>query len=480
VAAAGRGCATVTAMPAIPDLHARVTRAGRWLVGRSPMSILVAGWIGFGLLAYPGYLSYSAIEQFGEARIGTYSDAHPVLATVLWSYFGRVIAGPAPMLALQSGMFLFGLAAVFRRVMSPRAASAAAVATLLAPPVYAVMAAIWNDSLAAAALLAAAGCFVDGRRASRIAGVVCLVLACNCRPGFVVAAPAILALAFTSPGRRIRWRAVAQIAAISAGCAAAAQLASDAFEDDEVYPWTSQLQVMDIGGTARRADLDEADFDRAFDGVEIVDRVHLARWIAQGHDQFDYWPLVYGEARVFAPVGDDDDAAAVGYAWRRMIVDHPVAYLRHRVSLARHALGLDLPPASVFDDFGDPKHLVALQHRADASAIQRVWRHVIRVLGRTFVFKPWLYLAGAIVALVTARDRVVRLVVASGLCYEAAQFFLADSIAASQSHWLVTTAWVGAFAWLGARWWPPAQRAGHSKMTTAASAQRAAEQPATA
>jgi hypothetical protein len=202
----------------------------------------------------------------------------------------------------------------------------------------------------------------------------------------------------------------------------------------------------------------------------------MVRWISRGHDQFDYWPLMYGDARVIMPVDDDAAAAAVGCAWRRMIADHPGAYLRHRASLARQALGLFMPPVMVFDDFGDAEHLSALHHRADPSTIQRGWRRVVRLLGRTLLFKPWLHLAAAVVLLAISRSRFVRLVVASGVCYEAAQFFLADSIAPSQSHWLVTTAWAGAIAWLCARRWP----GGHSKMTTAASAQRAGEQPATA
>src|SRR6185295_9145406 len=102
----------------------------------------------------PGYLSYNSIEQFGEMRTGVYSDRFSPVMTLSWSLIETVLAGPQAMLLLQSGMFLFGLAAILRRVITPRAAAITATCVLLFPPVFSPMAVIWPEPMMVGALLA--------------------------------------------------------------------------------------------------------------------------------------------------------------------------------------------------------------------------------------------------------------------------------------------------------------------------------------
>ena len=174
-----------------------------WLASRPPRVVLVAGWIVFVLGCYPGYLSYVSATQLGEVRSGVFSDAHPAVMTQLWSWAEYVAAGPFPMLALQSGLALFGLAAIARGTLSARAAVVVAVAIVLFPPVFAPLAVIWPESLLAGCLLAGtAALCIPGRR-YQIAGAIALVVACACRLEAALAIIPIVALAVPA---KARWR----------------------------------------------------------------------------------------------------------------------------------------------------------------------------------------------------------------------------------------------------------------------------------
>src|SRR5262245_50018507 len=109
----------------------RVKQAARWVAARSPVTLLIAGWIVFFLGSYPGYMSFEPTMQLFDVRNGVYTDANPPVMTAAWSLLEYVASGPFPMLALQSGLFLFGLAAILRTVLSPRAAAVTASLVLL-------------------------------------------------------------------------------------------------------------------------------------------------------------------------------------------------------------------------------------------------------------------------------------------------------------------------------------------------------------
>ena len=81
-------------------------------------SILLAGWLLFLLYAYPGYMDTAAVDMLIDSRYRQISDWHSPMMTWVWEVVGLVIAGPAGMLLLQSGLFLFGARALLARVMS--------------------------------------------------------------------------------------------------------------------------------------------------------------------------------------------------------------------------------------------------------------------------------------------------------------------------------------------------------------------------
>ena len=66
-------------MPKVGDL---AKRALQWLTERSPVTILLAGWIVFFLGSYPGYLSIDSVLQLYTVRTGDTTDHAPLMTTL--------------------------------------------------------------------------------------------------------------------------------------------------------------------------------------------------------------------------------------------------------------------------------------------------------------------------------------------------------------------------------------------------------------
>jgi len=427
----------------------RLGKAWRWLASRRPRTYLIAGWVAFVLFCYPGYLSFDSSMQLFAVRTGTYTDYAPVM-TGIWSLLEWVAAGPFPMLVLQSGLFLFGLHGILRHLLSPRAAAVTAAGILLFPPVFSPMAVIWPESLMAGALLAAVACLLSPSRRAKIAGGVLLAIACACRPEIALA---IAPLVFLGIPAMVRWQRVAVALGIVVALALVARVGDLALTDDDHHRWQQDLLLVDLAATLHRTHVKDAS---ALHGLTVVDPAAVTR----GREPFDSWPLVTGPHRLVDPITSDDARDAVIADWQHVVAAHPNAYLFHRLNMFKHLLG-DMPGwMPVYDEFGDPALLAPLHHRALPSDLQDAWNGVVHLFARTPLFKPWLYLLLAIVALVLARrQRLLRNLAISGLVFELAMFFLAPGAEYRNSHWLVTTTTLALVAFAVARkpeWRAPA------------------------
>jgi hypothetical protein len=414
----------------------RAKELARWSAARTPVTYLLAGWIVFVLGSYPGYLSTDAILQLYTVRSGDYSDYAPVM-TAIWGALEYVISGPFPMLALQSGLFLFGLFAILRTVLAPRVAAVTAVLVLLFPPVFALMAVIWPEALLAGALLGAVGASLqDGWRWRAIA-IVLLVIACACRGEAVVA---IIPLVLHAVPSMQWWRRAGITLAICLGVAGTARLADRLLTVTDTYVWEHGLQMMDTVGTLRRAKVqDEAKLRAALDGIPLADPPTLRERMIGNSDALSWRPLVHGEKRMFEAIDSDEEADAVSAAWWRVIASHPGAYLHHRWSMARAVLAIRGKWRPVFDDLGSHDLLAPLHHRATTSDWQYGMQHVVRAVAATPLFRPWLYLVLAIAAIVLARKQpLLRALAISGLVFQVAVLFFATSTEYRHSHWMVT------------------------------------------
>ena len=426
----------------------RLAAVWRWLASRRPRFYLIAGWVLFGLCCYPGYLSFDSTMQLYAVRTGTYTDYAPVM-TGLWSLLEWVAAGPFPMLVLQSGLFLFGLNAILRRVLSPRAAAVLAAGVLLFPPVFSPMAVIWPDSLMAGALLAAAAALLEDKLAWKIVGGVLLAIACAMRPEIVVA---IAPLVFLGLPAMKRWKRAGLAIAIVVVAMLFARLGDVALTDDDHHRWQQDLMLTDIAGTLHRVHVKDAGPSLA--GLHVL----AGHEMTKHAERFDAFAITNGPSRVIDPIKTDAEEAALVADWRAVIGAHRRGYLNHRFAMFRRLLGFSSPWQPVYDGFGDFDLLAPLHHRAIPSDWQRGWNAFVHLLARTPLYRPWLYLLAAIAAIaLTRRQRLLRNLALSGLAYELVLLFLAPVPEYRYSHWLVTTATIALAAFAVAR--KPAWRA---------------------
>src|SRR5512139_1338775 len=85
-----------------------------------PRSVLIAGYVAFGVYGFPGYLSPDSVMQLTGARTLKFSDGHPRLMAAEWALLDRIVSGPLLMLLLQGALLLGGLFVLLRYVISPR------------------------------------------------------------------------------------------------------------------------------------------------------------------------------------------------------------------------------------------------------------------------------------------------------------------------------------------------------------------------
>ena len=425
------------------------TRAGvRWLAARTPRQILCVGWILFAFGAYPGYLTSDGVVQLYTVRSGDYSDYSPVMSA-LWGALEYIVSGPAPMLALQSGFFLFGLQALLSRVLTPRAAALTAIGVVMLPPVYSVMAVIWPDALMAGALLAGCAAALHPRRSWKLVGAVLIAIAIACRPEIKLA---VIPLALVVVPAQVWWRRTAIAIGLALGLAVLAGLANWALLIVDTHT-SQQLAYVDLTGTMRRAKLKKIEaLDAAFVGVPLADHATFKTQLLAASDALNWRPLMYGDKRLFDPITRDEQEAALAADRRAVITHHTKAYLVHRWAMTRALLEITGAGPQIVDEFGDFDLLAPLHHRASSSDWQRDWQAIVRWTAP--IFRPWIWLLLGIAAIVLGRRQpLLRLLAISGVLYELVMCFLAPAGEYRYSHWLVATTSIALAALAVARKW---------------------------
>ncbi len=426
-----------------------------------PRWILIAGWVAFVLCAYPGFMSVDSGLQLFDVRNGVYTDTYPPVMTGIWSLLEWVIAGPFPMLALQSGLFLFGLASLLGRLLTPRAAATTAVGVVLFPPVLAPMAVIWPDPLLTGSLVAGTALILATDLRARIVGLALLGLAIACRPEVTFA---VIPLAGLAAARELPTLSRIARIGVTVGLvlvlALLARGAEWALTDKPTYTWQQALMMPDVASTLRRVHPpSDQSVEKLVAPMRLADVPGAAERLRRGRDALDWWALAHGDKRVFEPVTTEEQRAALATTWRHVITHKPLGYLRHRLEMTKALLGLKGAYNPVFDDLGDPALLEPLHHRATPSAWQSVSKPIVRAFAKTPLFWPILYLVLAIALIVVARGiPLLRALAISGVVYEVTWMFLAPGGDFRFSHWLVAASTIAGVALLVRRRYASALR----------------------
>lgn len=287
------------------------------------------------LFFWPGVAHYDTISQYQQVVSGRYYDWHPPIMARLWSlFYGMGWRGQVPMFVLQMSLFWLGMGligAALARIGRP----AAAVATLalgLWPPLLGWQAVVVKDGQMAAALLAATGIVAWKRLAdqriggpSAVAVLLLLAYAILVRANAIFAAAPLAAGLFTS----WRWRDwPARFALIGAATIAVLMvspainhrlLGADASGVEAVQP------IFDLAGIAHRV---------GPDAVPLLPPTTWRELEARGCASSILWDIFsIGKRCDFIQHGlAGRPSADIFSAWTRAILDHPQAYLAHRLA----------------------------------------------------------------------------------------------------------------------------------------------------
>lgn len=393
----------------------------RWRFELTPLRILGLGWLAYLVLyAYPGYATVEAANLLLDARTGVFTDWHsPVLAEV-FRVITFFVGGPPGLLFVQSGLLLFGAYGLLRRIVSDRAAAIASIGVVMFPPVLAGTAVISRDSMFVAFLVAACAAFTSSRRRMRIAGLVAATIACGSREGAWLAALPLVVGGFVWRADQRRLARVGIAVGAWAACVLVAAGLAYVLPDTHSRSREADLALVDIVAiVVHEGDLDDARIRELTPGVKWYGTGLQARArVVYGRPS----TYGYGTARVFDAWETDADVDALVDARSRLRRAYPRAYLDARFEAFVDHLRPHRSPVYT-RDVEVSVHRETIAHAARPSLIQKGVIRFVKLLGKTPLFTPWVYLALAVVLLPLAiawRCRQAVLLLASALAMWAA------------------------------------------------------------
>lgn len=402
--------------------------------------ILVAGWVWFLVYAYPGYMSYDSSFELSQARhIEKMNDWHPPVFSLIWRYTDAIVAGPFPILVIQSVLFVIGVRALLRGLLPGRAGAIVTVAILLAPQTVVIMGVIWKDALMAGCLVCGIACLFTDRRPWRITGYVLIFLATAVRYNAAAATLPIVLAQFGWHSTLPKWRRLALASVLWVGIAVGSVLLNSYFVEEHKYPWQTSVAMLDITGVIRFApklDNDQLLADTPGVPWHKTDKIQIRARTWYSPRWSNFLTLTNEPGQIFDYPSNDAQFAAMTNAWKKLVFSYPLAYIRHRLAIFYAQLQID--DQLVWGGFIEPMYIDVLGHRAIHSPVQELWVNTMARLEGTFVFRTSFYFILALVLLWLSRgDRLARVLVTSGLLYELGLLVAAPAIGYRYSHWLV-------------------------------------------
>jgi hypothetical protein len=426
---------------------------GRAIAAAPPWLVLAAGWAVLLFYAFPGQMTLDSFDHLREARAGIYTDAHPPIINLTWKLVDLVVAGPAGMLVLQSGLLLAGLYAILRHTFAPRPAAWWAAGVFVSPPVLTVMAVIWKDCIMAGLLAVGIAGLLSSRRWARLAGLAAMLGAAAFRYNALGATLPLVVLLFEwRPGMRWLPRYALSTAAWLATTLAGLGI-NGALTDKPMHYWHSSLAVFDIAGTLAGVDgtLPDAELRAELAGTQILFDHDIHAAVRAAYSPRDFFPLLTDPVRRlwYLPIDGYDPAPeaqrdAIERAWWHVVTSHPSAYIHHRLAVMGEVLDLRVTRSMGAVTPRELKYVdaaaalgVTVRWSAPQLALTRAMRWISR---HTPLFVPWVYLVLTLVLLPLAwRQRDVLAMLLSGLMLEASLVPLVHSRDYRYSHWMAIT-----------------------------------------
>jgi len=446
--------------------------------------VLGIAWMIVIIYAFPGQMTPDTFDHLAEAREGIYLDGHPASLDLLFDVVDHVAPIPLALLLAETAAFLLGLYLIARRTFETVPAAWVAGALFVFPPVMTPMVAVWKDSLMAALLALGVGLLLADRRAHRLLGLAALFGATCVRYNAFAATFPLVVLLFEWQ-RGMHWLVRTAIGLVAwVAITGAAFAANDALVDQKMYYWHSSLAVHDIAGTLAHVDgdLPDRELERVFEGTELTVHSHIHARIREVYTPRNFVPLVAGDTALWklpltghvpAPEAQRD---ALTRAWKEVIRTYPRAYALHRAAVTAAVLALNNRSSDAVPsrEFRYPQLPLFAGTGTRWSGLQMLLTRVLTAVWKgTPLFKPWIYLALALLLLPLAlRQRDVFALLASGIALEATLVVLAPTPDYRYSHWMVVATCIAIVVLVARRyrqaaWLRPAATSQHSDASQA-------------
>ncbi|MGH6770968.1 MAG: hypothetical protein ACRECO_18320 [Xanthobacteraceae bacterium] len=422
--------------------------------------VLAAGFALTLLVFYPGYMTADArwvYQWIDPSRRGDWQS--PVMS-VVWGWIDPLAPGARSMFVLMAILYWagFGLLAFTVARRSPWAGIAAALFAF-APPAFSFVGMIWRDILfadswlfAAALAYAVAGCRAAARWPAQAVAFAFVAFGVLLRPNAIVAAPLLATYVLWPTRFDFKRAAILLVPGMIAGYALVHVVYYEALNVRRLSPLHSVV-VFDLGGTTYFSGENQfpVSFGPEQDALLGTRQCYdPAKWDA-------YWmikPCEFVMHRLESTSDPIFGTRRLTQAWIDAVIQHPLAYLRHRATyfwtfLAKANMALpvlDLDHPTRVNQRGNPwfMRLVAV-HNALHPA--------------TVLFRPgfWLLLAMLVCALAWRRRTSPSGACAVGVTASAIVYtmtFLPFGVASDfrYIYWMVLATLAGAAALLAARY----------------------------
>lgn len=286
-------------------------------------------------LHYPGTMNNDSWLQYGEVKSGLYTDWHPPIMALVWSWLSHLVRGPAPMLVLHLALHWLGIALLADGLARSGRARAAWLVVLAGafPVLLFYNGGIWKDVGMGSALIAGFGLAawyrLQARRlplAAVLAVVVLLAYGTLVRTNAVFAlGPLLLFLWFDRPQRKlaatVAWSALVTVLAVALSGVINHQVIG-ARNTGAV----SSLLLFDMAGIARQSG--DAGVLPPVAGLSLDDVQRC--YTPYFWDTFSPWGYCREVSERLGPA-DSAPRAELARQWVHALQTHPLAYLEHRL-----------------------------------------------------------------------------------------------------------------------------------------------------
>jgi hypothetical protein len=289
---------------------------------------------------YPGVMTYDARYVYQDIAKGFLGDWQSPVMTVIWAWIDPLAPGAASMFLLIALLYWLAIALTARSLRERPLAVVLLFAAALSPPLFVFVGIIWRDvPFAALWLMAAALALIAARteqRASLVLRIVCLLLLALgvlLRPNALPAAPVLAAVLLWPRGFDWR-RAVLLYAPLALMSYGVVHLTYYTLLHAERQNPLHSLFVFDLAGITHVTG--ENQFPVAWPDDEMK-RLTGDCYNADSWDR--YWTgdcafamrRIEGEAKLFG-------TPELSAAWRKAVLTHPLAWLRHRCAFMTNFL----------------------------------------------------------------------------------------------------------------------------------------------